>query len=325
MRAVLIDSFGGTEQLRLTDIPQPVPDRDEVLIRIAAAGVNPIDWLLREGRLAHRIPLQLPAVLGYDFSGVVADAGADAKIFVPGDEVYGYTGVQRWGCYAEFAVASQSAIAHRPVCLDAVSAAAIPLAALTAWQALIETAGLGSGQRVLIHAAAGGVGTTAVQIAKAAGAFVYGTASATNAALIRALGCDVAIDYQRSRFEDIARDVDVVLDTLGGQTQRRSWGCLLPGGMLVSLVSKPAMDHLAARGRQGELVAARPDGARLTQFAALIESGELRPVIDCVLPLDAVATAHERSRSGHACGKIILAIAPSAARHARAVSCDAGH
>src|SRR5437879_2452830 len=222
MKAVRIHAFGGPDVLRLEEVPKPKPKPEELLVRVYAAGVNPVDWKIREGRLG-KIPL--PAIVGSDFSGEVEALGAETKDFHVGAAVFGVVG-EGSGSYAEYAVAPVSQVTEKPQGLSHFEAAALPIASLTAWQALFDTADLARGQKVLIHAAAGGVGHFAVQFAKWKGAYVIGTASAQHVEFVRLLGADEVIDYRRVRFDEVVRDVDVVFDTIGGDTQERSWEVL---------------------------------------------------------------------------------------------------
>lgn len=305
MRAERIHEFGGPDVLRLEEIEQPRPGARQVLVRVHAAGVNPVDWKLREGKLGHP---PLPSTLGLDFSGVIEALGPDVETFRVGEEVFGCASEQS-GSYAEFALAPTAQMAEKPPGLNHVQAAALPIAGLTAWQALFEKANLQPGQRVLIHAAAGGVGTFAVQFAKWKGAYVLGTASAEHAALVRELGADEVIDYHATRFEEVARDVDVVLDSIGGETQERSWKTLKRGGKLVSLLQPPSEQAAAARGAQGVLL--RFDPARrqeLTQIADLVAKGRIKVVMAKVFPLAEAAEAHRLSQTGHIAGKIVLRV-----------------
>src|SRR6266481_5238166 len=229
MKAVRIHTYGGPEVLRYEDAPRPVPAAGEVLIKIHAAAVNPVDWKVRAGHLKDMLKYQLPLIPGWDAAGVIEDVGAGVTRLKRGDEVYTRPDISRDGTYAEYITVREPEVALKPKFLDHVHAAAIPLAALTAWQALFDAGGLSSGQRVLIHAAAGGVGTYAVQLAKWKGAYVIGIASARNHDFVRQLGADEVIDYQTKKFKDSARDIDVVLDAIGGDTQQRSWKVLKPG------------------------------------------------------------------------------------------------
>src|SRR5207237_3232429 len=243
MKAIRIHTYGGPEVLQYEDAPRPKPQAGEVLIRVHAAGVNPIDWKVREGHMKYFWPHKFPLILGWDLSGVVEELGAGpaaAGRFKVGDEVYSLPDPTRNGAYADYIVVRESELTLKPNSLHHIRAAAVPLAGLTAWQSLFETAQLRPGQRVLIHAGSGGVGHLAVQLAKWKGAYVFATASTKNQDLLRKLGVDEPIDYTQQRFEEIARKIDIVLDTLGDETQERSWSVLKKGGVLVSLVQPPS-------------------------------------------------------------------------------------
>ncbi len=311
MKAVRIHKYGGPEVLQYEDAPRPKPQAGEVLIRVHAAGVNPIDWKIREGHMKDFWPHKFPLILGWDVSGTVEAVGpgpAAAGRFKIGDEVYSVPDPTRDGAYAEYVVVRESELALKPKSLHHVHAAAVPLAALTAWQALFDAGQLVSGQRMLIHGGSGGVGHVAVQLAKWKGAHVFGTASTKNQELLRQLGVDEPIDYTKQKFEDVARDVDLVLDLIGGETQERSWSVLKKGGLLLSLVQPPSVEKAKALGVRAAFVAGHPSGAQLAEIAKIIDSGQLAPVIDRILPLSEVRRAHELSQSGHTHGKIVLRI-----------------
>src|SRR5664280_1232031 len=299
MKAVRIHTFGGPDVLQLEDVPVPEPKADEVLVRIHAAGVNPVDWKIREGMVGS---LSLPSIMGSDFSGVIESAGSQVKAFFPGDEVFGSVSDDS-GSYAEHATAPVSQITMKSAALSHVQAAALPIAGLTAWQALFDKADVQPGQRVLIHAAAGGVGHLAVQFAKWKGAYVFGTASEKNAKFVRGLGADLFIAYRTEQFEDIARDVDMVLDTMGGATQERSWKTLKPGGILVSLVQEPSKAPAGVRGVLMRADHARPD--ELAKIGELVAAGTVRVDISTVLPLKEERKSHELSQQGRTRGKIV--------------------
>lgn len=308
MKAVRIHSYGGPEVLVYEDAPRPTPGEGEVLIRVHAAGVNPLDWKVREGYLKSSLNYPLPVIPGWDVSGVVEQVGAGVTQPKVGDAVYALPNMTRNGAYAEYIAVNASEVAPKPNTLDHVQAAAVPLGALTAWQALFDVANLSSGQTVLIHAAAGGVGTFALQFAKWKGARVIGTASARNADFLRELGAEEAIDYKATRFEDAVKDVDVVLDTLGGDTQERSWGVLKKGGVLVSTVGPPSSETAAQYGVRGLPVFVQPSGKQLTEIAKLIDAGQVKPIVETVLPLTEARQAHGMSQSGRTRGKIVLRV-----------------
>src|SRR5438132_2020 len=311
MKAIRIHNYGGPEVLNYEDAPRPQPQAGEVLIRVHAAGVNPIDWKVREGHMKDFWPHKFPLILGWDLSGVVEELGprpAAAGRFKVGDEVYSLPDPTRDGAYADYIVVCESELALKPNSLHHIRAAAVPLVALTAWQSLFETARLQPGQRVLIHAGSGGVGHFAVQLAKWKGAHVFATASTKNQDLLRELGVDKAIDYTQQRFEDVARNIDIVLDTIGGETQERSWSVLKKGGILLSVVEPPSADKAEELGVRAALLGAQPSGEQLAEIAKIIDSGKLTPVIDRILPLSEARRAHELSQSGHTHGKIALRV-----------------
>ena len=308
MRAIRIHNYGGPEVLRYEDTPRPEPQAGEVLVRVHAAGVNPIDWKVREGHMKDFWPHKFPLILGWDASGTVEEVGPGVSRFKIGDEVYSVTDPTRDGAYADYIVIREGELALKPNSLHHIRAAAVPLAALTAWQSLFDTAQLQPGQRVLIHAGSGGVGHLAVQLAKWKGAYVFATASTKNQGSLRELGVDKAIDYTQQRFEDAARNIDIVLDTIGGETQERSWSVLKKDGLLVSLVQPPSEEKAEELAVRAVFVAGHPSGAQLAEIAKIIDSGKLAPIIDRILPLSEARRAHELSQSGHTHGKIVLRI-----------------
>jgi NADPH:quinone reductase-like Zn-dependent oxidoreductase len=308
MKAIRIYNYGGPEVLKYEESPRPQAGEGEVLIRVYATSVNPIDWRVRAGYMKDFIPHSFPLVLGWDVSGVIEEVGPKAPRFRKGDEVYSLPDHTRNGAYAEYIAVRESEVALKPNALHHVRAAAVPLATLTAWQALFDTAQLQSGQRVLIHGAAGGVGHFAVQLAKWKGAHVIGTASATNHEMLYELGADELIDYTVRKFESRVREVDVVLDTIGGDTQERSWQVLKKGGTLVSLVQQPSENKAKECGARGIRLGARPNGRELAEIAKIIDAGKLAPVIDRILPLSEARRAHQLSQSGHTHGKIVLRV-----------------
>ena len=309
MKAIRIHNYGGPEVLQYEDAPRPKPQAGEVVVRVHAAGVNPIDWKVREGHMKDFWPHKFPLTPGWDLSGLVEEVGpATARRFKKGDEVYSVPDASRDGAYAEYIVVRESELALKPKSLHHVRAAAVPLAAVTAWQALFDAGQLKRGQRVLIHGGSGGVGHVAVQLAKWKGAHVLATASTKNQELLRELGVDEPIDYTKQKFEDVARDVDLVLDLIGGETQERSWSVLKKGGVLLSLVQPPSVEKAKALGVRAAFVAGHPSGAQLAEIAKIIDAGQLAPVIDRILPLSEARRAHELSKSGHTHGKIVLRI-----------------
>ncbi len=279
-----------------------------MLVRVHAAALNPIDWKLRAGYLKDWLRYKLPMIPGWDFSGVIESVGPDAGEWKPGDEVYGRPDISRDGTYAEYIAVRASEIAEKPKSIDHVHAAAIPLAALTAWQALFDTAGLNAGQSVLIHAAAGGVGSFAVQFAKWKGAHVAGTASGRNQDFLRDLGVDQPIDYETTRFEDVVHDVDVVLDTLAGETRARSWKVLKKGGILVTLLGQGSLEEAAAYGVRGVGILVTPNAGQLDEIARLVDAGKVKPIVEAVFPLQEADKAHRLGETNRARGKIVLRV-----------------
>jgi NADPH:quinone reductase-like Zn-dependent oxidoreductase len=311
MKAVRIHTYGGSEVLVYEDAPRPEIAGDQVLIKVYATSANPVDRFTRAGYLQGMVDFALPVTLGLDLSGVVEAVGKDVTTVAVGDAVYGYSNMMRQGAYAEYAVVSATEVAPKPNTIDHSTAAAIPLAGLAAWQAL-AAAGLQPGQTILIHGAGGGVGTFAVQFAREQGARVLGTASSDKVAFLRELGVSEAIDYTTTRFEDVARDIDVVLDTIGGEVAERSWAVLRPGGTLVTLAGQPDQAAAAARGVRGLGVMTQAKVADLTEIAALIDAGHVKPIVSTVLPLAEAHAAHELMERGHARGKIVLRVVEEA-------------
>lgn len=306
MRAERFHNYGGPEVLHLEEVPLPEPGQRELLVRVHAAGVNPVDWKVRAGKLGQT---PLPSIMGYDFSGVVEALGPDVESFRVGMEVFGTVGSNS-GSYAEYAVAPTRQVTEKPKGLDHITAAALPIASLTAWQALFDQARLQPGQRVLVHAAAGGVGGFAVQLAKWKGATVVGTASTHHHDYVKALGADQVIDYRRTRFEHVVGEVNVVLDTIGGETQRRSWSVLKPGGVLVSIVDPPGDQDEFSRGVRGIFLYCDHRRAdQLSEIGDLVAAGRIRVNVNRVFTLSEAPHAHELSQSGHTTGKLVLRIA----------------
>ncbi|WP_320670705.1 NADP-dependent oxidoreductase [Patulibacter defluvii] len=312
MRALTVPAWGADEPLRETHLPRPVPGPTEVLVAVRAAGVNPVDW---KSRASGGFGMwDEPAILGWDVSGVVAEVGPGSTLFAVGDEVFGMPRFPRQaGAYAEYVVAPARQLAPKPAALSHVEAAALPLVGLTAWQALAEVAHVQPGERVLVHAAAGGLGHVAVQIARALGASVVGTASAGKHALLRRLGVDEPIDYTAVDFVTATAPVDVVLDTIGGDYARRSLALLRDGGRLVSITGPDAPGAeveaaAAARGIRTGWTVVEPDRHGLLQLARLVDEGRLRPEIAAVLPLAEADRAHQLGATNRTAGKIVLEV-----------------
>lgn len=315
MRAMVMDATGATDVLRPADVPLPRPILSEVLVRVVAAGINPIDAKTRAGRGASGAITQWPATLGYDFSGIVVSAPYDAHPFPPGTEVFGMTPTPRTpGTYAEYTVVPSLSLARKPASLSHVEAAGVPLAALTAWGVVVETALAHAGQRILIHAGSGGVGHFAVQFAAYFGAHVIATGSPHNLEWLRELGAAEVVDYTAVRFEDVVDDVDVVIDLIGNvsdDTGTRSLEVLRPGGLLIEVPTGawPGFREAAsARGIRSTDYKVVPDGAVLATVGRLLDSGAVRVFVDRVYDLDAVAAAHTELEKGHTRGKIVLRV-----------------
>ena len=315
MKAVVMDSFGGAEVLRVTELAPPSPDDEDLLIRVACAAVNPVDWKIREGLLSDLLPHRFPVIPGWDAAGTVAASGSRVTGFPPGTRVFAYCRkpVVQHGAYAEFITVPAASAARVPERLSFAQAATTPLGGLTAWQALMPGVRVRQGQTVLIHAGAGGVGSYAIQFARWAGARVLTTTGRGNHDYVSALGADVPIDYGTENVVRAVRaaapdGVDVVLDAVGGQAQEDACRILKPGGTLVSIVAVP--DEALARRHQvkTEFVFVSPNGAQLAEIAALMERGDVLPPAIEEFPLEEAPRAQERSRGGHVRGKLVLAV-----------------
>lgn len=316
MHAVVMSGIGGPEVLIPADVPMPEPAIGEALVKVSAAGVNPIDAKTRAGRGAAGLIREYPATLGVDFCGTIVRPAFDMHPFQPGDAVYGLVPVPRLsGSYAEYLTVPVVAIGRAPHTATAVESAALPCAALTAWGCIVTVGKVEKGQRVLIHAAAGGVGHIAVQLARRAGAHVVATASERNADWLRDLGADEVIDYRTQRFEEVTGDLDLVVDLIGNvhdDTGTRSLATLRPGGLLINVPTGSWPDFrsdAAAAGIRATDIKALSDTASLTAIAELVDAGELRVHIDREFPLDEAADAHRMLEEGHTRGKIVLRVA----------------
>lgn len=308
MKAAVIHSFGSPDVLDVEDIERPRPGRGEVLVRVHAASVNPVDYKMRAGKYPVLRQKDLPVVLGRDVAGEVAEPGPDVHRFIEGEKVYAMLDPDHGG-YAEYTIVNENDLAAMPQTLDYVEAAAVPLAAVTAWQGLFDCGELEPGQVVLIHGGAGGVGHFAVQFAKQRGATVATTVSAGDIEFARTLGADRVIDYRAERFEDVVGDVDLVFDLVGGDTQARSFRVLKRGGMLVSTLAKPSEEEAAKRGVRVANYVAQPNGHELDEIGRLIDSGKVRPHVEAVYPLAEVRAAQQRLEREHAQGKVVLKVA----------------
>ena len=304
-KAVRIHRFGGPEVLQIEDVPVPAPQDDEVVVWVHAASVNPVDYKTRTGGFPAVKEDALPVILGRDLSGTVELLGTRAHTLKKGDPIFAFIGTDR-GAYARYVLVKAVEMAVKPRNLDHVQAAAVPLAGMTAWQGLFDHGGLQAGQRVLIHGGSGGVGHLAVQFAKARGATVFTTVSGGDLDFARELGADEAIDYKAQRFENVAREVDLVLDLIGGETQERSWSVLKRGGALVSTLTQPSEEKARAHGARGTRFMAQPNGEQLNEIGRLIEAGKVKPFVAEVFPFDQVQAAQGRLEKGGVRGKIVL-------------------
>ena len=308
IRKMRIHHFGGPEVLSPDEVEFSLPDASQVLVSVKAAGVNPVDFKIRSGKYPAVREDRLPYTLGRDISGVVEKCGAQASMFKVGDEVLGIVGICGGG-YAEKAVLDQSAIARKPAALDYVHAAAIPLAAQTAWQGLFRHGKLKPGQSVLIHGGSGGVGHFAIQFAKAKGARVLTTVSTGNLEFARSLGADVVIDYKKQRFEDHASDLDMVFDLIDGETRERSWKLIKHGGTLVSTLTEPSQETAKKFGVHALRYTVEADGSELAEIVKLIASGKVKPHIERTYPLQEASHALAAVEKGNSVGKVVLAVA----------------
>ncbi len=306
MRAAIITQYGNPAEV--ADVDVPTLPADSVMIEVHASSINPIDWIIMAGYVQEMLPYQMPWIIGYDVSGVVTEVGADAKSFAVGDEVFGRAGGMQAGTMAEYAAIKASELAIKPDNISHAEAAGVPLVGLTAWQALFDKGGLTEGQRVLIHAGSGGVGTLAIQIAKNAGAWVATTASAKNQDLVLGLGADQFVDYASEKFEDVVETVDLVIDMMGDDTLARSFEVVKSGGTVVSVKGDAPEGLAAERGVAFHSFFMDPSGEQLTDLADLIRKGSVRPILNRTFPLDEVADAFAYAQSGAGAGKVALAI-----------------
>jgi len=307
MRAIVIHGYGGPDVMKLENVARPEPADDEVLIRVVAASINPVDVAIREGYFAKLIG-SFPLILGMDAAGIVEKTGNKVTKYKAGDSVFAFFTLKDEGGYAEFVTAKEDELAPKPSTVSFAQAAGAGAAGATAWEALIDTANLRAGQTVLIHGGSGGVGHLAIQIAKARGAKVFATASTANQEFLRQMGADVAIDYSRTKFEDVAKDVDVVLDTVGRDTLERSYGVVKKGGIIVSIVDEPKPAALEAHGIRGVMLRCAPKAGVLEELSKLMEAKKLSPVISRTFPMTQGVQAHEQIATGHTRGKIVLKI-----------------
>ncbi|MEK1834435.1 MAG: NADP-dependent oxidoreductase [Pseudomonas sp.] len=332
MKAFIIERYGKKVALRATEMPEPELGKDDVLVQIHAAGVNPLDLKIRDGEFKMILPYRMPLILGNDLAGIVVRVGSQVQQFKPGDEVYARPDDDRIGAFAEFIAINQGSLAIKPKGLTMEEAASIPLVGLTAWQALVEKANLKKGQKVLIHAGSGGVGTLAIQLAKHLGATVATTTSTANVEWVKHLGADIVIDYRKDDFEKVLHDYDVVLNSLGTDTLEKSLRILKPGGKLISISGPPDADFAKNAGLSGFLklvmgllsygirkkakrrgvsysfLYMKASGDQLRKLTALIDSGVIRPVVDRVFPFESTPDALAYVETGRAKGKVIVRV-----------------
>jgi len=332
MKAFTLDRYGSADSMRAGDMPDPEPREDDVLVQIHAAGVNLLDSKIRDGEFKRILPYRLPLILGHDVAGVVVRVGSRVRRFKPGDEVYARPADGRIGAFAEFIAIAEEDVAIKPKALSMEEAASIPLVGLTAWQALIERANLKKGQKVLIHAGSGGVGTFAIQLAKHVGAMVATTTSTANVALVRSLGADIVIDYKKEDFAHILQDYDVVLSSLDKVTLEKSLRVLKPGGQLISISGPPDAAFARSIGASWALrvimgflsygirakakrrqvhysfLFMRASGDQLSEITSLIDDGIIRPVVDRVFPFTSTKEAMAYVEAGRAKGKVVVSL-----------------
>src|SRR5438874_1708732 len=307
MKAVVAHEYGAPEVLKFEEVPPPKPQDDEALVRVIASGVNPADPLTLSGKYAREWETKLPLIPGYEIAGIIEKTGVKFTSLKPGDAVYGYPTFG--GGWAEYVVVKEREVAPKPKSLSFVEAAAVPMGALTAWQALVDVAQLHAGQTILIHGGSGGVGSFAIQIAKVRGARVIATASTANQDLLRQLGADVAIDYTKQKFEEIAKDVDCVLDPVGKDTLARSYAVLKKGGIILALVGQPDPEELKKHEIRAAGIWVKPNPKDLSEIAQLIDAGKIKPIVSQIRPLSEAIAAEQQAETHHTRGKVELRIA----------------
>ena len=311
MNAMRLDHFGGPENLQLTQVERTPPGAGEVEIRVFAAGVNPVDWKMREGKAPQFLDeAGLPAVLGRDVAGEISAIGPGVETWAIGQRGFAMASDHDGG-YSEYVTVAADKVVVIPDNLDFIEAGGVPLASLTAWQGLFRHGQLTQGQRVLIHAAAGGVGHFAVQFARETGAYIFATASDKDREFVKGLGADVVIDYKTERFEDIATGLDLVFDTIGGETRERSWDLIKPGGRLITTLDAPDQQKASAHNVFAARFTAESDGGDLSRIAHLIEQGKVRPHVAKTFALEQAGDAQERLKQGGIAGKIVLSVTRS--------------
>lgn len=302
MKAIQINDYGDEDVLKYVAVERPEPEDDELLVKIIAAAVNPVDIKIRNGK-GKKFGMNLPLIVGADFAGTVENIGGGIKKFKAGDAVYGKILI---GCYAEYVIVKETELGRKPKNVDFISAASLPMATLTAWQAIFDNAHLENGQKILVHGASGSVGSMAVQLAKAKGAYVIGSASGINEDFVNNLGADAFIDYKSKDFETIVKDMDVVFDPIGGDTHKRSYQVLKENGILVSLVQEPFEELMQHYKVQAKIMASQPNPEQLEAITQMVEAGQIKTEIGQVFPLSEAKKAQIQSQDRNVRGKIIL-------------------
>jgi 2-desacetyl-2-hydroxyethyl bacteriochlorophyllide A dehydrogenase len=307
MKAVVAHEYGAPEVLKVEEVPRPEPKEDEALVRVIASGVNPAEPLMLSGKYAQEWGTHLPLIPGYEIAGIVEKTGAKVTSLNAGDAVYGYPTFG--GGWAEYVTVKEWEVGPKPKSLSFAEAAAVPMGALTAWQALVNEAQLREGQTILIHGGSGGVGSFGIQVAKVRGARVIATASTTNQDLLRQLGADVAIDYTKQKFEEIAKDVDCVLDPVGKDTLARSYAVVKKGGIVLALVARPDPEELKKKKIRAASIWVRPNAKDLSEIAHLIDAGKIKPIVTQIRPMSEAIAAEQQAETHHTRGKVVLRIA----------------
>ncbi|MCZ2259776.1 NADP-dependent oxidoreductase [Sporosarcina sp. G11-34] len=309
MKAIVIEQYGGAEELVEKELPKPVIQDNQVLIEMRATSINPIDWKVREGYLKEMIPFEFPLILGWDAAGVVSEIGEDVTNFKVGDEVFARPAMPS-GTYSEYVAVEEDLVALKPKSLSFEEAASVPLAGLTAWQCLVDFGQIKEGDKVLIHAGSGGVGSLGIQIAKSFGAHVISTASGKNEAFLKELGVDEFINYETTDFTEVVKDVDLVVDTMGGDILDKSQSVIKKGGRLVSITGQPDAEKAEANQITAESLWLNPNGKQLAELGELMEQGKVKAQVGHEFPLtaDGVREAHELSATHHAKGKIVIVV-----------------
>lgn len=309
MKAVVIENYGSKDELKEMEVPNPVPTSHQVVVKVKATSINPIDWKLREGYLQKMMPWQFPIILGWDVAGVITEVGSEVTDWKVGDEVFARPDTTRFGTYAEYTLVDDHLLARKPASISWEEAAAVPLAGLTAYQALFTHGNLKKGEKVLIHAGAGGVGIYAIQLAKQAGAYVITTASERNHELLTSLGADEVIDYRNTKFEEVLTDIDVVFDTMGGDIQRNSFKVIKKHtGRIISIVSNFDEELVKEYDVIAKNIWLNPNGEQLSEMADLLEQKKIKSVVGATFPFSqqGIYDAHALSESHHAVGKIVV-------------------